>query len=196
MGIYEACPLALDQTLFPPPNNTDPLNSKTYLGGRDIQFYHLHSNIGVIYIPTFDPSGGKGTACSIRWILDAVQGIRNLTGLGVERVLIDTSNNGGGWIKLGQMLQRLLTGRQYLDQLNFESVFRKSQLAEKMMDAYVHQVKSADVAPVVLVTSCWSTHVHICPLSVSASAENHLRGSETGPCDRAPRVLSRSCASR
>ena len=33
-------------------------------------------------------------------------------------------------------------------------------------------------------------------LSVSASAENHLRGSETGPCDRAPRVLSRSCASR
>ena len=105
------------------------------------------TTFGVIYIPNFDSSGGKRTACSIRWILDAVQGIRNLTELGVERVLIDTSSNGGGWIKLGQILQRLLTGRQYLDQLNFESVFHKSPLSEAMMNAYIHQVKSAGVAP-------------------------------------------------
>jgi hypothetical protein len=60
-----------------------------------------------------------------------------LTKAGVENILIDTSNNGGGIVSLSQLAQRLFTGADLLTVNNFETVFRKSPLTEAFHRHYI-----------------------------------------------------------
>lgn len=141
---YQYCPVRQDGARYAYPMEDQPLMAPAYLGGRDIQFYQLNdTQTGVIFIPTFAASGpaNSGSYCEIRFLIDAYLGIRNLTQAGVTRVLIDTSNNGGGAISATQWLQRLMTGEQYLRELNFETLLVKAPLAEAIVDAHIANPK-------------------------------------------------------
>ena len=135
----KGCPL-VDNTdnFWPLPEGTQPVQSYKYLGGRDIQFYKLDKEgVGAIYIPTFETEGGN--TCQERFILDVARGIQNFTQAGITKVVIDTSNNGGGYISLTQFLQRAMTGTKFLAENNFDTLFAKTDLSEAMAKAYIAQ---------------------------------------------------------
>lgn len=139
---YAQCPI--DTTAARYQYTNSPQSGIEYLGGRDIQFYALGDDkkTGVIYLSTFqprlpasqDPTGSSSEACTNRFIVDTYLGFRNFTKAGVERIMTDTSNNGGGSVALNQFLQRYLTGDDYEVDLNFATLLRKSPLAEALLE--------------------------------------------------------------
>lgn len=137
-ALYASCPVE-NFARYQLADQYNPLLSTSYLGGRDIQFYTLRndSSVGVMYVPTFSPEGNNTVACRNRYVYDAYLGLRNLTQAGVTKLLIDTSNNGGGNIALTQWLQRLITGEKYLSYVNFQSLLRKAPLSEALVDAHI-----------------------------------------------------------
>jgi hypothetical protein len=139
---YAQCPIDFEAGRYQYENS--PQSGPEYLGGRDIQFYALGDaqKTGVVYLSTFDPKlpvtqdpNGISQACTDRFIVDTYLGFKNFTQAGVERIMIDTSNNGGGSVVLNQFLQRYLTGDDYEVDLNFDTLLRKSPLAEALLQA-------------------------------------------------------------
>ena len=146
--IYAGCPINTRTAKYQYVNS--PQNSSAYLGGRDIQFYSLgdEDKTGVIYLSTFAPalptaSQGDSDTCTERFVIDTYEGFRNLTEAGVERIMIDTTNNAGGSVPLNQFLQRYLTGETYEVDLNFDTLLRKSPLSEALLKATI-QVGQSD----------------------------------------------------
>ena len=142
--IYAGCPTNTSTALYQYANS--PQNNSAYLGGRDIQFYSLGDDdkTGVIYLSTFSPKPPSGSQadpdsdiCQKRFIIDTYEGFRNFTQAGVERIMIDTSNNGGGSVALNQFLQRYLTGEAYEVDSNFDTLLRKSPLSEGLLKANI-----------------------------------------------------------
>lgn len=135
-----SCPIDLTAARYSYQEN--PQQSTAYLGGRDVQFYVLGDDkkTGVVYLPTFDPkdaSGESSDSCTDRFIVDVYLGFQNLSKAGVERIMIDTSNNGGGSVSLNQYLQRYLTGDDYEVDLNFRTLLRDAPLARALMEANI-----------------------------------------------------------
>ena len=138
--VYQYCPVRTNGARYPYATEEQPVQSSSYLGGRDIQFYQLNnSQTGVIFVPTFAAIGpaSSGSYCDVRFLVDAYLGIQNFTRAGITQVLIDTSNNGGGAIAATQWLQRLMMGEQYLEELNFDTLLVKAPLAEAIVDAHI-----------------------------------------------------------
>ena len=138
---YAQCPIDTSAARYQYENS--PQSGSEYLGGRDIQFYALGDakKTGIVYLSTFDPKlpvtqdpNGLSQACRDRFIVDTYLGFKNFTQAGVERIMIDTSNNGGS-VDLNQFLQRYLTGDDYEVDLNFDTLLRKSPLAEALLQA-------------------------------------------------------------
>jgi len=145
--IYAGCPINTRNARYQYENS--PQNSSAYLGGRDIQFYSLgdEDKTGVIYLSTFDPkppsaSPGDTAICTKRFVIDTYEGFRNLTKAGVQRIMIDTTNNAGGSVTLNQLLQRYLTGDAYQVDLNFDTLLRKSPLSEALLKATIQAGQS------------------------------------------------------
>lgn len=138
---YTLCPVELAAPKYQYTNH--PQNSRAYLGGRDIQFYALGDDqrTGVMFVPTFGPMDAStnqpSIPCTNRFVADLYLCFRNFTSAGVEKILIDTSNNGGGQVVLNQFLQRYITGEQYEAGLNFDTVLRKSPLVEGLLKANI-----------------------------------------------------------
>lgn len=135
---YTKCPIGDEDGREPFLLPGSPQSTPAYLGGRDVQAYLLpNSSTGVLYVQTFQPKGGKGPACTHRWIADASLAVKNLTQAGVQNLLIDTSNNPGGNPKLSQVLQQLLTGREFFLRNNMEILVRKSPLSEALVQGHI-----------------------------------------------------------
>lgn len=138
---YAGCPIEYNSPKYQYSN--PPQNSDAYLGGRDIQFYALgdSAKTGVIFVPTFGPmdisTNAASTQCTNRFVADLYLGFKNFTAAGVEKILIDTSNNGGGAVALNQFFQRYITGEQYEVDLNFETLLRDSPLARGLLKANI-----------------------------------------------------------
>jgi hypothetical protein len=141
---YAQCPVDVTAARYQYSNS--PQAGSEYLGGRDIQFYALgdDKNTGVIFLSTFYPKlplsqdpEGRSSACTYRFIIDTFLGFQNFTRAGVERVMIDTSGNGGGSVALNQYLQRFMTGDDFEVDLNFDTLLRKSPLAEALLAANI-----------------------------------------------------------
>jgi hypothetical protein len=137
---YANCPINLTVAGYPYENG--PQQSTAYLGGRDVQFYAFGDNkkTGVVYLSTFDPkdaTGESSDSCADRFIVDVYLGFQNLSKAGVQRIMIDTSNNGGGSVSLNQYLQRYLTGDDYEVDLNFKTLLRDAPLARALMKANI-----------------------------------------------------------
>ena len=144
--IYETCPIAQHTLRWPLKAEQDPTQTPAYLGGRDIQFYVLDDTktnsvkTGVMHIATFapEPEGSDPQdiePCIDRFILDTVLGVRNLTAAGVTNLVIDTTNNGGGYADLSALVQRALGGSEYAQQVNFEQVSTKDPLTQDALEA-------------------------------------------------------------
>ena len=149
-AVYAACPTNFSQAAYLFDDEHNPQLSSAYLGGRDIQFYKLgQSNTGVAFVGTFSPTlknaSDNNDPCLNRFVLDSYFGLKNLTNAGVTQVLFDTSSNGGGFTVLSQILQRLVTGESFENQTNFEFVYRKSPLADALVEAHIHNM-SAETA--------------------------------------------------
>lgn len=135
---YRGCPSIPSAASYPLTGSDNPLGSNAYLGGRDVMFFVLPNSTpktGVMALTTFDPTDSQGAssdACLFRFMVDLIQGMDNFTTAGVESVLIDTSNNGGGVIVLNQLAQRLFTGSKYEQDNNFHNVLRDSPLAQAL----------------------------------------------------------------
>ena len=111
-----------------------PINNTQYIGGRDVTFWKLgdDKDTGVMVVPSFAILGHYESACDRRFILDAYFGLKNLTEAGVKRLLVDTTDNGGGELRFSQDLQRLLVGPS-LDKYNaLESFLAKTDLTQAM----------------------------------------------------------------
>lgn len=138
---YSGCPSVPTAPKYQYQNS--PVNDSAYLGGRDIQFYSLgdEKKTGVIYVPTFGPvdsnTGETSDACTERWVVDLYLGFKNFTKARVEKILIDTSSNGGGQVLLNQFFQRYLTGEKFEIDLNFDTLLRKSPLAQGLLAANI-----------------------------------------------------------
>ena len=114
-----------------------PLLSDAYVGGHDVQVYALSDNMtGVFALPTFDISGGD--ACYAHFILDAYEGLHNLTRRGIIRLLIDTSNTGGGYIRLTQDLQRIFTYPSFNKYSNFDTLLAKAPFSQAIVHRYLN----------------------------------------------------------
>ena len=141
---YEAaCPIYDGRSgYWPLEEGTQPLDSPKFLGGRDIQFFKLDTEgTGAIFIPTFDPAAGPlgdDDACMTRFMVDAVVGVKNFTNLGITKILIDTTNNGGGYVTLTQFLQRLFTGQDLLQYNNFDTLMVRAPLSEAIVTTDVN----------------------------------------------------------
>lgn len=128
-----------------------PQNASAYLGGRDIQFYALGDDkkTGVVYVPTFGPTdkstNAPSDACTNRFVADLYLGFRNFTSAGVEKILIDTSSNGGGQVLLNQFFQRYITGEDFEVDLNFDTLLRKSPLAQALLQANIENANNDTV---------------------------------------------------
>lgn len=138
---YTLCPIEITAPKYRYAHS--PQNSSAYLGGRDIQFYALGDDrkTGVIFVSTLaplDPStNAPSVPCTNRFVADLYLGFKNFTAAGVERILIDTSNNGGGQVVLNQFLQRYITGERHEVDLNFDTLLRNSPLAEGLLKANI-----------------------------------------------------------
>ncbi|EIW70658.1 hypothetical protein TREMEDRAFT_61166 [Tremella mesenterica DSM 1558] len=134
--VYGTCPNLPNTARFPLKN--DPTLTPNYLGGRDIQFYTLpnKTDVGVIYVPTLDPAGNEDE-CTTRFFVDSVLGLQNFSKNGITKVLLDTTNDGGGFISLAQLLERLFTGEKYTPENNFQTVFRKVPLSQALLQAHL-----------------------------------------------------------
>jgi hypothetical protein len=135
-AVYRACPATRNTIGIPVIASDDPTRSSSYLGGRDVMFFSLPNKVGVVYFSTFSPEP-ETDACTTRFAIDLVYGLRNFTALGIENVLIDTSNNGGGAIVLSQFAQILFTGQKLENEANFESVLRRSPLSEALLQRFI-----------------------------------------------------------
>ncbi|KAJ3505956.1 hypothetical protein NLJ89_g7141 [Agrocybe chaxingu] len=96
-----------------------------------IKPYLLPDNeTGVIFIGSFVPWDFTG------FQQDIVTGITALKTAGATKLLIDLTNNEGGYVCLGQFLHNYLVGSQ-LDYPGFESTQRAGPLARKIVAAHV-----------------------------------------------------------
>lgn len=142
---YRACPATRNTIAIPVVTSEDPTKSASYLGGRDIMFFSIpNTKTGVVYLPTFLPEPASN-ACITRYFIDLVFGLRNFTSAGIENVLIDTSNNGGGAVVLSQVAQVLFTGQRFENEANFETVLRRSPLTEAILQRFIDTPSLADV---------------------------------------------------
>ena len=149
---YRGCPSISSAASYPLTGSDNPLTSSAYQGGRDVLFFVLpNTKTGVVALTTFDPNDEQGQssdACLYRFMVDLIQGLNNFTNAGIENVLIDTSNNGGGVIVLNQLAQRLFTGNQYSLNNNFENVLRDSPLSQALLERTVRSgVRTAQYSP-------------------------------------------------
>lgn len=211
--LYFECPPNTQTATWPFPADTDPTRSPNYLGGRDIQFYKLDKaktnnvNTGVIFVTTFSPAPADAY-CFNRFILDTVLGLQNFTKAGVERIVVDTSNNGGGYVYLSGILQLALAGGQYEPDLNFEVLFRKAPMSVAAVEAYNQRpytsipgywspasLLDADSARPLSLTTNWmepGVDFEVPPGTLKASnkvqfaPEDSLNQIETGPAGIAP----------
>lgn len=103
-----------------------------------------NTKTGVVYLPTFLPEPATN-ACVTRYFIDLVFGLRNFTSAGIENVLIDTSNNGGGAVVLSQVAQVLFTGQRFQNEANFETVLRRSPLSEAFLQRFIDNPSLANV---------------------------------------------------
>lgn len=143
---YRACPRASNRVGVTVSTSNDPTRSSSYLGGRDVSFYTVSNGTGktgVVFLSTFAPEPAT-EACFIRFYVDMVFGLRNLSQAGVRNILIDTSNNGGGYIVLSQIAQLLVAGQKFQNEANFESVLRRSALTEAILQRFIDTPRLAN----------------------------------------------------
>ncbi|CED82589.1 hypothetical protein [Phaffia rhodozyma] len=117
----------------------DSSDSAQYLGGRNVQFFVLSKSsveneiVGVIFLATFEPDEG----CTSQFLEDTSLGFQNFTEAGVTKVIIDTTQNGGGSVTLNIVWQSIFSGTPYQEYLNFEGVLRAAPLAEKFLNYHI-----------------------------------------------------------
>ncbi|EEB97028.1 hypothetical protein MPER_03737, partial [Moniliophthora perniciosa FA553] len=88
---------------------------------------------GVMFVGSFSPDGNTGFD---QFQADVVSAINAFKGAGVSRLLIDLTNNGGGFVCLGQFLFQYLAGAK-IGYPGFESTSRGNELAQKIVSANI-----------------------------------------------------------
>ncbi|ESK91666.1 peptidase s41 family protein [Moniliophthora roreri MCA 2997] len=88
---------------------------------------------GVMFVGSFSPSGNTGFD---QFQADVVSAINAFKGAGVSRLLIDLTNNGGGFVCLGQFLFQYLAGAK-IGYPGFESTSRGNELAQEIVSANI-----------------------------------------------------------
>ncbi|KIM41633.1 hypothetical protein M413DRAFT_411566 [Hebeloma cylindrosporum] len=107
--------------IAPPINGSDDV-IKTYIlpGGKT----------GVMFVGSFSPSDYS------QFQVDTVAAVNAFKAAGVSQLLIDLTNNGGGYVCLGQFLHQYLVGSQ-IGYPGFQSTQRANALAQKIVAAHV-----------------------------------------------------------
>ncbi|KAH9947801.1 hypothetical protein B0H21DRAFT_876506 [Amylocystis lapponica] len=92
-----------------------------------IKSFILPDNItGVMFVGSFEPNDPVG------FQKDVVSAISQFQSSGVTRLLIDLTNNGGGYVCLGQFLHQYLAGSN-IGYPGFQSASRANPLAQKIL---------------------------------------------------------------
>ncbi|KAJ1552401.1 hypothetical protein HK405_011468 [Cladochytrium tenue] len=82
-------------------------------------FYSLDGSTGVWVLKTFMPEDTSDTGL-MNWLSNITTGLASLEQLGVTRLLIDVSNNGGGIICIGQALVNYLMNDQNVVHIDYD----------------------------------------------------------------------------
>ncbi|PPQ66788.1 hypothetical protein CVT24_008697 [Panaeolus cyanescens] len=85
---------------------------------------------GVMFVGTFSPEDFD------QFQADVVSAVQTFKSAGVQQVLIDLTNNGGGFVCLGQFLHQFLAGSE-IGYPGFQSSVRANPLAQKIVAAHV-----------------------------------------------------------
>ncbi|KAJ9106881.1 hypothetical protein QFC19_003011 [Naganishia cerealis] len=134
-------------------------------GSDDITYYTMlpDTSVGVMMLGSFSP------ADYYQWQTNLLEGINGLKDQGADHLIIDLTNNGGGYVCEGYLLHRLLAGPSVDRNPSFESVVRASELAKQLMAANIELAKSYD-------------YYQILP-NYFPPSWNTLNGSAYGPSD-------------
>lgn len=115
---------------------TSPLGAELY--GRDtvgtgLKFFTLTSNprVAVLVIGTFSPDLTFKQTLTV--LIGGLQKIRKST----DYLIIDVSNNGGGYLCLGTVLHRFLAGSSVQANPGFETALRGSDFAQDIVKANI-----------------------------------------------------------
>jgi len=101
-----------------------PVNGSTGV----IKSFILPDNItGVMFVGSFEGD-------FVQFQTDTLAAVRQFQASGVKRLLIDLTNNGGGFVCLGQFLHQFLAGSQ-IGYPGFQSTSRANPLAQKIVAA-------------------------------------------------------------
>ncbi|KAJ9127060.1 hypothetical protein QFC24_001293 [Naganishia onofrii] len=109
-------------------------------GSDDITYYTMlpETSVGVMMLGSFSP------ADYYQWQTNLLEGINGLKDQGADHLIIDLTNNGGGYVCEGYLLHRLLAGPSVDPNPSFESVVRANELAKQMMASNIELAKTYD----------------------------------------------------
>ncbi|KAF8958955.1 hypothetical protein BDZ97DRAFT_1429044 [Flammula alnicola] len=101
-------------------------------GSEDVikSFILPGNKTGVMFVGSFEPNDFN------QFQTDVVAAVTSLKAAGVTKLLIDLTNNGGGFVCLGQFLHQFLAGSQ-IGYPGFQSSQRGNPLAQKIVAAHV-----------------------------------------------------------
>ncbi|KAF9451943.1 hypothetical protein P691DRAFT_284919 [Macrolepiota fuliginosa MF-IS2] len=96
---------------------------------KDTQFYLLKDKTGVLVLGSFEGYEEESIKCRL------LQGLQNMHKLGVKNLIIDVTNNFGGFVCVAQFLHRLLFGETDLTypQAGLDTALRASDIAQQVV---------------------------------------------------------------
>ncbi|KAI1787288.1 hypothetical protein LXA43DRAFT_717667 [Ganoderma leucocontextum] len=89
---------------------------------------------GVMFVSSFEPADAN------RFMTDVQKAFTDFKAKGVSQLLVDLTNNGGGYVCLGQFLHAFLVGKKNLGDFKnpgFQSTMRASPLAQKILSSVI-----------------------------------------------------------
>ncbi|KAH8833458.1 hypothetical protein DL96DRAFT_1771318 [Flagelloscypha sp. PMI_526] len=133
-GRYRAVPV-------PMPASFKPTLTPTNGSSGALRGYILPgSTTGVMFVTTFSPSDFYAFQGHVTAV------INDFKAAGVTKLIIDTSNNGGGYVCLGQFLYKYLAGSNHVGNPGFQSSLKASGIAQRTIDSLINLGVDASIS--------------------------------------------------
>ncbi|KAI9346733.1 hypothetical protein DFJ73DRAFT_463258 [Zopfochytrium polystomum] len=161
-------------------------------------FYQLTADTGVWVLATFMPKDDTDAGI-VNWLSNVTTGLVALEQLGVTRLLIDVSNNGGGIVCAGQALMEFLFPDQQL--IHFSYDIRASSIMVNLFEDTVNgpnaaAAKSAYKDSVIFTTEYMNSPAYATPLKslqdLFEPGKTVVRGGKSGQYSN--RFIEASCS--
>ncbi|KAJ9106882.1 hypothetical protein QFC19_003012 [Naganishia cerealis] len=109
-----------------------------FSGSDSVTYFTMipDTTVGVMVIGSFAPEDPAG------WQQTVLDGLNGLSSRGADHLIIDVTNNGGGYVCDGLWLHRLLAGPSVDRNAGFEAAIRVNEFVQELVQADIELAKS------------------------------------------------------